>query len=56
MERAGLLPAVRDRLRALVGGYLETPLLAERIGEYVVAPGLGDRAGVLGAIALAASG
>ena len=53
MERAGLLPAVRARLRALVGGYLETPLLDDRIDEYVVAPELGDRAGVLGAIALA---
>jgi fructokinase len=56
MERPGLLAAVRERLRALVGGYLQTPLLAERIDEYLVAPGLGDRAGVLGAIALAASG
>ena len=56
MARPGLLAAVRERLRALVGGYLQTPLLAERIDEYLVAPGLGDRAGVLGAIALAASG
>jgi fructokinase len=54
MERPGLLPAVRDRLRALVAGYLETPLLGDRVDEYLVAPGLGDRAGVLGAIALAA--
>jgi len=53
MERAGLLPAVRERLRALVGGYLETPLLGDRIDAYLVAPELGDRAGVLGAIALA---
>jgi fructokinase len=55
MERPGLLPAVRDRLRALNGGYLETPLLADRIDEYIVPPELGDRAGVLGAIALASS-
>jgi fructokinase len=53
MERAGLLPAVRRRLRTLVGGYLETPLLGDQIDQYVVAPELGDRAGVLGAIALA---
>ena len=53
LQRAGLLPAVRQRLRELVGGYLETPLLADRIDEYVITPELGDRAGVLGALALA---
>lgn len=53
MERASLLPMVRERLRALNGGYLETPALADEVGAYLVAPGLGDRAGVLGAIALA---
>jgi fructokinase len=55
MERAGLLAAVRTRLCSLAGGYLDTPLLGDRIDEYVVAPALGDRAGVLGAIALAAA-
>jgi fructokinase len=54
MEREGLLPAVRQRLRELVAGYLDTPLLGSRVDEYLVPPGLGDRAGVLGAIALAA--
>jgi fructokinase len=53
MERPRLLPMVRDRLRALLGGYLDTPLLTSRIDDYLVAPALGDRAGVLGAIALA---
>jgi fructokinase len=53
MERSGLLESVRARLRDLVAGYLETPLLAEQIDNYLVPPALGDRAGVLGAIALA---
>lgn len=53
MDRAGLLGRVRGRLRELVAGYLETPMLADQIEEYLVAPALGDRAGVLGAIALA---
>lgn len=53
MERPPLLAMVRTRLRELVGGYLETPLLGEDIDHYLVAPGLGDDAGVLGAIALA---
>jgi fructokinase len=52
MERPVLLPAIRRRLVALAAGYLETPLLGEQIDRYLVAPILGDRAGVLGAIAL----
>jgi fructokinase len=54
MERAPLLGMVRERLRELVAGYLDTPLLGDRVDEYLVAPQLGDRAGVLGAITLAA--
>jgi fructokinase len=53
MDHAWLLDAVRRRLRRLMAGYLPTPLLGDRIDSYLVAPGLGDRAGVLGAIALA---
>jgi fructokinase len=53
MENPGLLAKVRARLRELVAGYLETPMLGEEIDAYLVPPGLGDRAGVLGAIALA---
>jgi fructokinase len=54
MERPGLLERVRVRLGALLAGYPPHPLLGERIGEYLLAPALGDRAGVLGALALAA--
>jgi fructokinase len=53
MQQPGLLDRVRAEVVALVAGYLETPLLGERIAEYVVAPALGQRAGVLGALALA---
>lgn len=53
MSHPGLLARVSERLRQLVGGYLSTPLLGERVQDYLVAPQLGDRAGVLGAIALA---
>jgi fructokinase len=48
----GLLPRVRERLVALIGGYLRSPALDD-IERYVTAPALGERAGVLGAIALA---
>jgi fructokinase len=53
LEHGGLLDLVRARLRGLVAGYLETPLLGDEIDTYLVAPALGDRAGVLGALALA---
>lgn len=55
MARPALLDAVRARLVELNAGYLETPMMGEAIGSYVVAPALGERAGVLGAIALAKS-
>ncbi|MGH2916736.1 MAG: ROK family protein [Solirubrobacteraceae bacterium] len=53
LARAPLLAAVRARLRELAGGYLRTPLLGEQVDSYLVAPALGERAGALGAIALA---
>jgi fructokinase len=53
MQQPSLLPMVRRRLRELLAGYLDTPLLGDRIDDYLVPPALGDRAGVLGAIALA---
>jgi len=56
MERGCLLAAVRCRLPELLGGYLESALLGEEIDRYLVAPALGDRAGVLGAISLAQNG
>ena len=55
IDRRGLLDGVRVRLRELLAGYLESPLLGAEIDRYVVAPALGDQAGVLGAIALAQS-
>lgn len=53
MEGGALLPLVRRNVQALLNGYLQVPLITARIDEYIVAPGLGSRAGVLGAIALA---
>jgi fructokinase len=53
MQQTRLLPMVRSRLRELVGGYLDTPYLGDELDDYLVSPELGDRAGVLGAIALA---
>ena len=56
MHHASLLPLVRQKLLGLLNGYVCAPELLQQIDTYVVAPELGDDAGVLGAIALAASG
>jgi fructokinase len=36
-----------------LNGYVQSPEILERIDSYIVPPGLGNKAGVLGAIALA---
>lgn len=36
-----------------MNGYLQVPEILERIDEYIVPPHLGNKAGVLGGIALA---
>jgi fructokinase len=53
MEQRQLFPLVRGRVRELLNGYLQAPAILDRIDEYIVPPRLGNRAGVLGAIALA---
>jgi fructokinase len=53
MKQPGLLARVQERLRDLLAGYFDAPELKDEIGDFVLPPGLGDRAGVLGAIALA---
>ena len=53
MRQPRLLPLVRREVRAVLNGYVRAPDILERIDDYIVAPQLGDRAGVLGAIALA---
>ena len=54
MERPGLMGGVRRELTRLLGGYLQRPELTGDLTNFLVAPQLGDDAGVLGAIALAA--
>ena len=53
MEQTHLFAAVRTRLRELLNSYVSSPSLHEDIDTYVVPPGLGTRAGVLGAMAMA---
>lgn len=53
MSRPGLLPLVRREVVGLMNGYLEAVADGEAISAYITPPGLGSRAGVLGALALA---
>ena len=49
----GLCDRIRAETERHLGGYLTHPLLSAGLEHYIVPPGLGSRAGVLGAMALA---
>lgn len=53
MAQAQLFPLVRAEVQRQLNGYVQSPALTAQIDTYIVPPGLGNRAGVLGAIALA---
>jgi fructokinase len=53
MARRHLFPLIRTRVQRLLAGYVTAPAVLDEIDRYIVPPALGDRAGVLGAIALA---
>jgi fructokinase len=53
MEHPGLLGRVQARLRARNRGYLQAAALEEAVTQFLIAPELGRRSGVLGALALA---
>jgi fructokinase len=54
MNQAQLFPLVRAKVQELLNGYVQAPEILDHIDRYIVPPALGSRAGVLGAIALAA--
>jgi fructokinase len=53
MEQLELMPLVRRKVRELLNSYVQAPEIIQNIDDYIVAPGLGRKAGLLGAIALA---
>lgn len=53
MDQPHLLPLVRREVQALLNGYIQAPQLLDDIDGYIVAPALGGRAGVVGALVLA---
>jgi fructokinase len=48
-----LFPMIREKVKETLNKYVQAPEVGENIDEYIVPPGLGSRAGMLGAIALA---
>lgn len=53
MGQAHLIPLIRQKVQALLNGYVQHATILGNIDQYIVPPGLGNQAGVLGAIALA---
>lgn len=56
MEQLWLIPAIRQRVLELLAGYVQADEILSGIDQYIVPPGLGPRAGALGALALAGAG
>jgi fructokinase len=52
MEQKQLFPLVRQKVQSLLNGYVQSPKILQEIDSYIVPPGLGAYAGVLGAMAL----
>ncbi len=53
MEQTHLFPRIRRRVKELLNGYVQADAIVNEIDGYIVPPALGNRSGVLGAIALA---
>lgn len=52
MQQAQLFPLIRDAVRSNLNGYVNAREITERIDTYIVPPGLGQQAGLCGALAL----
>lgn len=52
MRQTHLFPAIRSRTQSHLNGYIQAEEILHGIDDYIVPPGLGSEAGVLGAMAL----
>ncbi|MDE2770492.1 MAG: ROK family protein [Bacteroidota bacterium] len=55
MQQEHLFPAIRSRVQSHLNGYVQAYAVLHDIDRYIVPPGLGNHAGVLGAMGLALS-
>jgi len=56
MNQEQLFPVIRKAALELLNGYVRHDEILDNIDQYIVPPGLGNRAGALGALALAQAG
>lgn len=54
MHQTHLFPKIRRRTLELLNGYVAHPAVLEHMDNYIVPPGLGDNAGAVGSLLLAA--
>lgn len=52
MHRQSLYTRIRGNVQQVLNGYVDSPAILQDIDSFIVPPGLGDRAGVLGALAM----
>jgi fructokinase len=52
MQRQEIFPMIHHHVQNILIGYVQAPDILERIDRFIVPPGLGNRSGILGAIAL----
>jgi fructokinase len=53
MKQEQLFPLIRKKVSSLLNGYVSFPELEAEIDSFIVAPGLGEEAGIKGALVLA---
>ena len=53
MQQAHLFPLIHADVQSILNGYVQMPAYLDAIASTIVPPALGDRAGILGALALA---
>jgi fructokinase len=53
MSQQHLYPTIRDKTRKLLNGYIHSEAISSNLDEYIRAPMLGGKAGLIGALLLA---
>lgn len=52
-QQEQMMPMIHDRVQGLLNGYVQSELVNRNIKNYITLPGLGEKAGMYGALALA---
>lgn len=52
MQQPQLYPLIREAVRRNLNGYVSSSAILDHMEEYITAPGLGQQAGLCGALAL----